>query len=245
MPTRGPAAGGSRMDDTDNEAFASLDELKSMVVATLDQPGGQGAAIKLVCTACQEMIPTDGAAISIKGSGTWETLYATGTTMGWIESTQATLGEGPSFEAVKTRRPVLMPDTHGADAASTWPFFAAEMATQPVGAFFAFPLQIGAISIGTLDLYRTATGWFENDALTMALRLVDLATLALLWPPFGTPSLNAEDKWPSVLPPHRSTVHQATGMLIAHFQISAEQALTRLHGYAFARGQLVEDVPAT
>ena len=132
---------------------------------------------------------------------------------------------------------MLVPDL-AATAARSWPVFAAEIADQPVGAIFAFPLQTGAIRIGALDLYRRRPGWLSSTEVVIALQVVDIATLALL----GLQGDPAAGEWVLALPRDREQVHQATGMLISAYAVSAEQALARLRAYAFGTGRMVEEV---
>ena len=150
---------------------------------------------------------------------------------------QGSLGEGPSYEAYRTRRPILVSDL-AADPGTHWPVFATEVGACPVGAVFAFPLQRGAIAIGALDLYRREPGWLTSEEVNVALRIVDIATLALL--ALRVDSLHGE--WVVTLPLERAQVHQATGMLISGLGVSAEQALAKLRAHAFSVGRMVDEI---
>src|SRR5450755_3611990 len=52
--------------------------------------------------------------------------------------------------------------TDGLTAAVRWPVFAPAAATVGVAATFAFPVQVGGIRLGVLDLYRDTTGGLLN-----------------------------------------------------------------------------------
>lgn len=193
-----------------------------------------------VIRACVDVLPVDGASISVmSGPRERETLYASDKIAAQIEDVQFSLGEGPCFEAFSTRRPVLVPDLAQASVAE-WPVFATAIATLPIGAIFAFPLQAGAIGIGAVDLYRRRPGWLSGDELAVALEVIDLVTAVLLGLLLG--ESGDADGFQGVLSPGREQVHQATGMLIAAFDISAEEALARLRGYAFVKGRSLDDV---
>ncbi|MGQ0837254.1 GAF and ANTAR domain-containing protein [Actinokineospora sp.] len=221
---------------------AAVRRLRAAVIAAVRKPAGGAAAVAQVCRACVEVLPVDGASISVTGpTGARETLYASDEVIARIESVQFTLGEGPCVEAFATRRPVLVPDLTR-DAAAAWPAFASEIAGQPVGAIFAFPIQHGAIGIGTMDLYRGRPGWLSEQDLATTLQVVDLAAVALLGVLSNGADGEALEAWLAPMPHRREEVHQATGMLIAEFGISAEQALDRLRGHAFTSGALIEDV---
>lgn len=200
--------------------------------------GGSGLdALVRVCQACAELLPVDGTSVSVMTGVTGrERFYASDAVAARIEALQFSLGEGPCFEAFTSRRPVLVPDLRSSGSAS-WPVFAREITAEPVGALFGFPLVSGAISIGALDMYRRTPGWLSAAEIAVALRLVDIAALVLLGLRLGDTGGDWTD-----LPRGRAQVHQATGMLIAEFGLSADHALARLRGYAFAVGRLVDDV---
>ncbi len=220
-----------------------LNRVRSTVMAALRDKADAAEAVKVVCLACVELLPVDGASISVMTDEQHRaTVYASDEIVSRIENLQFSLGEGPCFEAFNTQRPVLVADLARA-LALAWPAFAEEMIEQPVAAIFAFPLQNGAINLGAMDLYRRLPGWLSPQEVALALALVDIATTALLV--LQLRALDEDDgegeSW-LVLSTERKQVHQATGILIAAFGIPAEQALARLRGYAFATGRLVDDV---
>jgi hypothetical protein len=193
-----------------------------------------------VIRACLDVLPVDGASISVmSGPRERETLYASDAVAAQIEDVQFSLGEGPCFEAFATRRPVLVPDLRAASTAA-WPVFATAVTGLPIGAIFAFPLQAGAIGIGAIDLYRVRPGWLSGDELAVALEVVDLVTAVLLGVLLG--ETGDTDGLRGVLSPGREQVHQATGMVLAAFDISAEEALARLRGHAFVTDRSLDDV---
>lgn len=193
-----------------------------------------------VIRACVDVLPVDGASISVmSGPRERETLYASDEIAAQIEDVQFSLGEGPCFEAFATRRPVLVPDLPQASVLA-WPVFATAVRDLPIGAIFAFPLQAGAIRIGAVDLYRRRPGWLSGDEIAIALEVIDLVTAVLLGLLLG--EAGGTDDLRGVLSPGREQVHQATGMLIAAFGISAEEALARLRGYAFVSDRSLDEV---
>ena len=71
------------------------------------------------------------------------TVAASGSRSNGSRSLQFSLGEGPCFEAYRTRRPVLIPDL-AAVAPTRWPGYAMAAHDHGVRAVFALPLQVGA-----------------------------------------------------------------------------------------------------
>lgn len=190
-----------------------------------------------ICRACVGGLAVDGAGISLlTGTVSRETVCASDETMAWVEDLQYTLGEGPCVEAAVTGQPVLVPDVRDAARQSQWPVFAAAVLERTaVGALFAFPLQLGAINLGVLDLYCTAPGPMGTVALRDALQGADTAALMLL-------GLTSEGGLGDHSGNGRAEVHQATGMVIAQLGVDAQVAFARLRGYAFSHEQLLSEV---
>ncbi len=114
-----------------------------------------------------------------------------------------------------------------------------------MGAVFAFPLRVGGIRLGVLDLYRTTAGVLTDRELADALSLADAATTLLLhlqaWAAgWDTPpdSLIVLDD--------RAEVHQATGVVSIQSAVSLHEALLLLRARAYSEhrpiGELAVDV---
>lgn len=230
------------MTEPNEDEHRWTDQVRASVISALREEDPHADPLVRICRACVALLPVDGVSISvISGTQHRETLYASDEVMARVESVQFTLGEGPCYEAFTHRRPVLVPDLAHA-LAGQWPAFAAEIADQPIGAIYAFPLQTGAVTIGAMDMYRREAGLLSTTQLAIALRVVDLASVALVGPLSGQYPSDIDLERLAPLRRDRAEVHQATGMLISHLRIPPEQALARLRGYAFATGRLVEDV---
>jgi AmiR/NasT family two-component response regulator len=104
---------------------------------------------------------------------------------------------------------------------------------------FAFPLQVGAIRLGTFDLYRHRPGRLDSIELIDALLLADLAVAAVV-----KQAEVAERSGHDGLRPLTSyqDVNIATGMLAAGLKISLEDAFARLRGHAYSQNRSVLDV---
>ncbi|MBE1498176.1 hypothetical protein H4696_005276 [Amycolatopsis lexingtonensis] len=222
-----------------------IEILRASVQAALDH-GSAGTGVDVVgrvCRACVRLLPVDGAAVSMMvDAGHREVVYASDAVSTALAELQFSLGEGPCFEAYVLGGPVLVPDL-AAGPPAAWPVFAAEAAAQPVAALFTFPVQIGAARVATLDTYRSTPGSLSPDELSTALQVADIAALALsglragggLW-------LDGDGRWMAGAGMRFREVHQATGMLIAHLDLSASAALARLRAYAFGHGRSLLEV---
>jgi len=157
-----------------------------------------------------------------------------------VEDLQFTLGEGPCIDAYAQDRPVLEPDLADPDAAR-WLAFSPPAVNAGVRAVFGFPVQVGVVRLGALNLYRDRPGELTLDQHADSLVMADVAARALLAmqaeASAGTVSVALEAGANL-----RSVVHQASGMVSVQLGVSIGQALVRLRAYAFSNNCLVDDV---
>ncbi|WP_393916301.1 GAF and ANTAR domain-containing protein [Halostreptopolyspora alba] len=217
-----------------------LARLHARLLAAGDDQGP--VAGEELCRTCVEALPIDGAAISMMvDEGRRGTVATSDAVADRIEHLQFGLGEGPCIESFTTRRPVLVADW--ADESWRWPAFADGLEAGSVGAIFALPLQIGAITIGVLDLYRTTPGPLDS-ALGDALLAADTVTLAVLDAHERGPGDDGgpgEERFSIPLSQTEIHVYQATGLISGELEVSLEEAFARLRAHAFAHNRLVGD----
>lgn len=157
-----------------------------------------------------------------------------------IEDLQHLLGEGPCIDACHEDRPVLEPDlaSHGRNR---WLGFTGPAVEAGALAVFGFPLRVGAIRLGALNLYRDSVGALTDDQHADALVMADIAAQSVLVLQVEAPpgQLAAELEVGADL---HLVVHQASGMVSAQLGVSVGQALVRLRGYAFSHDLLLTEV---
>jgi hypothetical protein len=163
-----------------------------------------------------------------------------------IEDLQYELGEGPCVDAHNAGRPVLEPDLAHPDE-PRWPAFTASVLEAGARAVFGFPLHVGAVRLGALNLYCDRPGPLSEDQYADAVVMAEIAAQAVLAMQAGAPpgELAAELEAGGDF---RYVVHQASGMVSAQLDVSVGVALIRLRAYAFANdrplNQVAEDVVA-
>jgi plasmid stability protein len=201
-----------------------------------DSPDGTGLPASLAA-ACARSLPVSGVGLALMtDEGPAGTIAATDGAAIQLEYLQFTLGEGPCVDASKTGRPVLQPDL-ALTAPPRWPAFAGGALDAGVRAVFAFPLRVGAIRVGVLDLYRDQAGPLSAEELTEALSFADAATLVLLHEQAGVPVQGAVP----VLD-ERAEVHQATGVVSVQAAVGLAEGLLLLRARAFAEGRSLGDL---
>jgi hypothetical protein len=192
---------------------------------------------------CVEMLGVTGAGISmVTSSGNHGCVYATDDVAAKIEDLQLMLGEGPCVDSVNDGAPVLIPDLAalGDFSIERWPAFMEGARAVGVQAVFAFPLRIGAINIGAMDLYRDQAGELGPDELPAALLAADAAADALLH--LDIPRDGAGAGRPDYGAAYHPEVHQATGMVQVQLNVPTNEAFVVLRGRAFATDRSLVDI---
>jgi hypothetical protein len=213
--------------------------------AIVDDHGERTALPELLCAACLSALPVSGVGVALMtvDGPSGVVLAATDERARQLEELQFALGEGPCVEASGGGRPVLVPDVadRGVAESPRWPRFGVAAVEAGVRAIFAFPLRVGAIRVGVLDLYRDTPGPLTKPDLVEALAFADAATEVVL----HLQDHAMHDGRPAALIgpiERRAVVHQATGMITIQLGISLAEALLRLRAHAYASGQTVSAI---
>lgn len=214
-----------------------------------DGPGERSGLPARLCAACLSALPVSGVGVALMtvDGPSGVVLAATNERARELEELQFALGEGPCVEASGGGRPVLEPDLVVAGS-PRWPRFGAAVLDAGVHAVFAFPLRVGAIRVGVLDLYRDTPGRLTALDLTEALAFADAATVVVLDLQNGDLQNGDEHEGVSsaLIGPidDRAVVHQATGMMAIQAGVGLAEALLRLRAHAYATKRVVSDVAA-
>jgi hypothetical protein len=220
-----------------------MDDERDRWARLLAASGTERAAQPLrICELSVEMLAVTGAGIAmVTAAGHRGVVCATDAVSSAIEELQLTLGEGPCVDAASNGAPVLLPDLDDAAniAVERWPAFISAAAGAGVRAVFAFPLQVGAISVGVMDLYRDIPGELSETELQAALMAADAAALALLYLDVGGDAFVDDERSRAS---YQLQVHQASGMVMAQMGVTIDQAFLMLRARAFADGRSLADL---
>ncbi len=196
-----------------------------------------------LCAMCSEATGMNGAGIMLmSGDVPHGSLCTTNDVSALIEELQYTLGEGPCVDAYHHDRPVLEPDLN-APLVPRWLAFTGPAVAAGVRAVFGFPLQVGSVRLGALNLYRDRPGPLTDDQHADALVAADVVAQAILVLQANAPvgQLAVELNIGANL---QYVVHQASGMVAAQLDISVGQALVRLRAHAFGNDRALSHVAA-
>lgn len=202
------------------------------ILAQLTGPTPPGSESKRLCQVCAEVTGMTGAGIMLmSGDVPRGSVCTTNEVSALIEQLQYELGEGPCVDAHNHDRPVLEPDL--ADPATPrWLAFSRPALDAGVRAIFGFPLQVGAVRLGALNLYRDQPGPLTDDQHGDALVMADVAAQAVLVLQADAPPGQLASELEAGAD-FQYVVHQASGMVAAQLGISVGQALLRLRAHAF------------
>lgn len=210
------------------------------LVARLPDPA-VGLQTQRLCDVCAEVTGATGAGIMLmSGDIPRGSVCTTDTVSALIEQLQYDLGEGPCVDAYTQDRPVLEPNLSD-PRTRRWPAFSGPALDAGVRAVFGFPLQVGAVRLGALNLYRNGPGPLTDGEHADSLLMADIVAQALLLLQAGAPPGRVATE----LEAHANfqyVVHQATGMVAAQLDVSVGHALIRLRAHAFGNDRTLTDV---
>jgi hypothetical protein len=208
------------------------------------QSRGTPVSVAHVCAAAVTGVTMDGAAVTVMVSPTVrDAVHATDGVAGELQEWQQTFGQGPCVDAFADGGPVLVVDLRKPEYTARWPAFTPAALASGALAVFALPLQLGAIRLGVLDLYRTRAGPLSPHELCDALVFADTAGMLMLDLAAGIPPETADLAWQRDDPTaHQAQVHQATGLVLVQLGVSADVAFARMRAYAYAEELRLGDV---
>jgi hypothetical protein len=187
-----------------------------------------------------DVTATSGVGIMLRsGNVTRGSLGMTDAVSSFIEELQFMLGEGPCIDAYNFEVPIAEPDL--ADPTSQWLGFTPPVLKAGVRAIFAFPLRVGAVRIGSLDLYRDHSGALSDDQHADALIMADVVSQAVLTMQTKAPLGELAASLEAVMAP-QIVVYQAAGMVSAQLGVSVDESLIRLKAHAFANDRLLTEL---
>ncbi len=210
------------------------------VLAALADGNGSWSSVGL-CAACPAIVGVDGAGVMLmSGDIRRGSLCSSDQVSHRIEELQYTLGEGPCVDAYQQDIVVSEPDL--ADSVSgRWPFFAPSALQAGVRAVFGFPMRVGAVRLGALNLYRTVGGPLTGEQHADALVVADVTARWVLEVQAGAlPGAVAAEL--EVGADFHFAVHNAAGIVSVQENVSVTDALIRLRAHAFSADRLLADV---
>ena len=168
-----------------------------------------------------------------------QTVSATDTLAARIDEVQFDLGEGPCWDAIGSGAPILEPDFRNRERIM-WPAFTAAIARDQVASLFAFPMLVGPLKVGAVDLYAASPMDLGDAECLHAAAMADVVGRNILQSALAETA--EEYREDTSNPFSRRLVHQATGMVLAQLGVSADDAVLVMQAHAFGSGTSMMDV---
>ncbi len=201
---------------------------------------GPPSAARL-CEVGAHVIGVTGAGVMLMSGGTpGGSLCSTDHVSTLIEDLQYTLGEGPCLDAYRQDQVVLESDL-AHPAIRRWVAFTPPALEAGARAVFGFPLRVGTIRLGALNLYRDRPGPLSDDQHADALVMAGVAARWVLDVQAGAPPGGLARELESGAD-FRFAVHNAAGMMAVQLGVSVSEALIHLRAYAFSNDRLLDEV---
>jgi GAF domain-containing protein len=203
--------------------------------------GGDAWSSARLCGVCPGVTGVTGAGVMLmSGDIPRGSLCTSNEVSHLIEELQYTLGEGPCVDAYQQDRVVAEPDL-AAPVTRRWLAFTPPALQAGARAVFGFPLRVGAVRLGALNLYRDRPGPLSGDQHADALVVAGVAARWVLEAQAGASSGAVAEEL-QIGADFHFVVHNAAGMVSVQEGISVTEALLRLRAYAFSNERLLADV---
>jgi hypothetical protein len=216
-------------------------ERRLRILGQLVAGGTPELETKRLCEVCADVTGMNGAGIMLmSGDVPRGSVCTTDNVSALIEQLQYLLGEGPCVDAYHQDRPVLEPDL-ARSRTPRWLAFTGPAIEAGVRAVFGFPLRVGGVRLGALNLYRDQPGSLTEHRHADALVMADIAAQAVLVLQANAPPGKLAAELEAGADFHY-VVHQATGMVAVQLDVGVGQAFIRLRAYAFGHDRPLAEV---
>lgn len=211
----------------------------SSLRSALDALDGVADTPSKLCLPFLRLLPVSGASVSTVGDllGS-ETISASDDLAARVDELQFDLGEGPCWDAMTRGLPVLEPDLAGAPR-TVWPAFSAAIREHPVSSLFAFPLSVGPLRIGAVDLYSGDLVELDAHQARQASTVAAAVSRHVLRHALEAAGAEPDD---AGSPRSRRLVHQATGLVLAQLRIPGPDARLIIQSHAYTTDRSMMEV---
>ena len=189
-----------------------------------------------LCTVAAQITHLDGAAVVLVSTGNELIEFcASNDLASRLIDLESGVGQGPCLEAWQSSESILEPElfTHGA---ARWSLYGPLVSAEGVQAVFAIPVQIGAVRLGSLLLFRKEAGALTKEQLSDSILLASMVARAVLALQSG-----ANDSLLSGELEREATfdfvIQQAAGMVAVQGEMSVHEALVLIRAHGFGTGE--------
>lgn len=183
------------------------------------------AALNEVADACVDLFSVTGSGILLADEQNMVRYVASSDGPGRVlEEVECETGEGPCTAAFVNNELVASTDLR---AESQWPRLASAVAPYSVRAVLGVPVRLGAIPVGTLDVYRDVPHAWEESECAALLRYSQVVQTTLTAALAASAAGELADQLQYALD-YRVTIERGVGYLMARDGVDAITAFNRL-----------------
>jgi transcriptional regulator with GAF, ATPase, and Fis domain len=183
------------------------------------------ASLKAVTEACVALFGVAGSGIMIADEQNITRYVAASDGSGRaLETMESETGEGPCTDAFVLGRPVTTPDLQ---TDTRWPTLARAVAGLDVRAVLGVPLRLGAITVGTLDVYRDRPQEWEDGEQAALVRYSGVVETTLTAALSAHKANEIADQLQYALD-YRVIIERGVGYLMARDRVDPVMAFNRL-----------------
>jgi ANTAR domain-containing protein/GAF domain-containing protein len=204
---------------------------------TLARLGSDSTEPRDFAASLVEVLPISGASVAtVAGVLGSETVSASDDLAARLDELQFDFAEGPCWDVVASGAPVLTPAL--SRMRSTWPNFAPAAEESGIASIFAFPLRVGPLPLGAIDLFSRTPLELSRSDRARAAGMSDVIGRRVL-----RHALEAQAPGSEKVGPHsRRVIHQATGVVLAQLDVSPDDAALILQTHAYSAGRSIKDL---
>lgn len=156
-----------------------------------------------------------------------------------VELFQIQSSEGPCYDCFHTRQQVINSDLSA--ATDRWPAFAPRAIQAGFSSVHAIPMRLRNEIIGTLNIFGSDTGHFDEADVRIVQALADVATIAILQERSVQRAETLTEQLQGALN-SRVTIEQAKGALSKLRNVDTDKAFNLLRDHARSHEQRLVDV---
>jgi hypothetical protein len=208
----------------------------------MDVLTGQTLLDSALAAPITDALPISGVAISTLGNFLGnETISASDDLAARLDEMQFDLGEGPCWDAYGLMRPVLEPDIRQ-QPNGVWPAFSEAIRHQDIGAIYAFPLFVGPLQLGAMDMYSVEPKTLSDVHTRQGAAFASVVSRLILHRALERAGNDSDGDVQPETQFSRRTIHQATGMVLAQLNLPPDEARLVIQAHAFATGRSMQEI---
>jgi GAF domain-containing protein len=196
--------------------------------------------LTLLADRCVEVLDASAAGIMLGGpDGQLQLMTSSNEAIRIVELFELQSAEGPCWDCFYSGRPVV--NQNLTTATERWPHFAPVAVDAGFLGSDAIPMRLRGNVIGALNLFRTERGSLNEEDVTVAQALADVATIAILQNRTSVAAAEINTQLTAALT-SRIVIEQAKGIIAERRRVSIEEAFASMRRHARNRNLRLADL---